>query len=227
MKQVFNHKKLGFELADEIVDTIVNLTDKYMEGKFNTSEYKEANTTVNEQFMKYCVESIPGMSYSELNQIKNPMIHNNPFFKNAFATVLVQAITPAVPTVVANGYEDLYEVHQTGWGDNAKFFVESNELFIVNDIGEGIKRGGVQTAINTEYTISASPKQLATYVDWYLVAASKLDWGYICAKVGMSYAAYVQAKVAKVMANVVTNSASYGISGYIANGMTDQNWLVA
>ena len=116
MKQVFNYKKFGIELADEIVDTMVSLTNKYLEGKQNTNEYKEANAVVNEKFMKYCVESIPGTSYSGLDQIKNPMIHNDLFFKHTFDTVLVQAITPAVPTVVASGYEDLYETVQTGWG---------------------------------------------------------------------------------------------------------------
>lgn len=59
------------------------------------------------------------------------------------------------------------------------------------------------------------------------MASNKQDWGYICAKVGMSYAAYIQAQVAKVMANVVTNSADYGISGYQYSGLTDENWLIA
>ena len=59
------------------------------------------------------------------------------------------------------------------------------------------------------------------------VAANKQDWGYICAKVGMSYAAYIQARVAGVMANVVTNGANHGISGYQVSGLTDENWLVA
>ena len=57
------------------------------------------------------------------------------------------------------------------------------------------------------------------------VASNKQDWGYICAKVGMSYAAYIQARVAGVMANVVTNGANYGISGYQVSGLTDENWL--
>ena len=55
--------------------------------------------------------------------------------------------------------------------------------------------------------------------------AGKNDWGYMCAKVGMSFSAYIQAKVAKVMANVITNGTNYGIGGYIASGMTDENWL--
>ena len=71
-----------------------------------------------------------------------------------------------IPTVIASGYENLYETYQVGWGDNAKYTVESNEMFVVNDIAEGIARGGVQTSYNTEYTVQARPKQVSVYVDW-------------------------------------------------------------
>lgn len=53
----------------------------------------------------------------------------------------------------------------------------------------------------------------------------KQDWGKMVAKIGASYAAYVQGKAAKAMASVVTGAADQGIAGYMANGMTDQNWL--
>ena len=53
----------------------------------------------------------------------------------------------------------------------------------------------------------------------------KQDWGKMVAKIGASYAAYVQGKAAKAMASVVTGAAGQGIAGYMANGMTDQNWL--
>lgn len=33
-------------------------------------------------------------------------------------------------------------------------------------MAEGIARGGVQTMLNTEYSVSASRKQVAVYVDW-------------------------------------------------------------
>ena len=44
-------------------------------------------------------------------------------------------------------------------------------MFVVNDIAEGIARGGVQTSYNTEYTVQARPKQVSVYVDWYHVAS--------------------------------------------------------
>ena len=79
--------------------------------------------------------------------------------------------------------------------------------------------------MDTEYTVQASPKQVALYVDWYHVVAGKQDWGYMCSKIGASFAAYVQAKVASAMASTITDGAKWGIGGYIASGLTDDNWL--
>ena len=47
----------------------------------------------------------------------------------------------------------------------------------------------------------------------------------MCSKIGASFAAYVQAKVASAMASTITNGAQWGIGGYIASGLTDENWL--
>ena len=71
-----------------------------------------------------------------------------------------------VPTVCAQGFENLYDVTQVGWGDSAKYFVESNEMFIVSDAAVGIARGGVQTTYNTEYTVQASKKEVSAYCDF-------------------------------------------------------------
>lgn len=61
------------------------------------------------------------------------------------------------------------------------------------------------------------------------VAAGKLDWGKIVSKIGMSFAAFIQAKLAKVMGSVISNNTAGnnkdGIAGYIANRFTDNNWL--
>lgn len=100
-------------------------------------------------------------------------------------------------------------------------------MFIISELAEGIARGGLQTSLNTEYTVQASPKQVATYVDWYHVVAGKQDWGYICAKTAYSFAMYVQAKAIKAMASVTSTpgSENWGISGYQTNGLTDANWM--
>lgn len=101
-------------------------------------------------------------------------------------------------------------------------------MFIVNDAAVGIARGGVLTHFDTEYTVTAHKKEVACYVDWYHVAANKMDWGRFGVKIGVAYAAYIEGKVVKAMESCITGSgvpAAHGISGYIANGFSDANWL--
>ena len=165
MKQIFSYNKFNEDVADGLVETCYSLAQKSIEGKNNTPEYVEANKTFNEEFMKYCVENA-GMKWSGLDMIKNPMVYKKSGFLETFDTILAGAITPVVPTVAAAGYEQLYDVTQVGFGDVAKYEVDSNELFIVNSLAEAIARGGVQTASNTEYTIAAKREQISLYVDW-------------------------------------------------------------
>lgn len=233
MKKMFSYRLFNDEKFDSLVETFNLLVEKYSEGKSNTPEYNETNAKFTENFMKVCMEAIPGYSFRGLEDVKNPMINKNLFFLNTFNTILAQAITPAVPVVASNDYNQLYDVTQVGFGDNAKYTVESNELYIVNSIAEGVARGGVQTIANNEYSVTASRKQIAIYVDWYLVAAKKLNFGKMGQKIGASFMAYIQAKTASAMASVITansNPSAYatnpnGIAGYIANGMTVENWL--
>ena len=61
------------------------------------------------------------------------------------------------------------------------------------------------------------------------MAAGRTDWGKLLQKIGASFAAYIQARLAKVMASIITNNTTPknqdGIAGYMANGLTDENWL--
>lgn len=63
------------------------------------------------------------------------------------------------------------------------------------------------------------------------MAAGRTDWGKLLQKIGASFAAYIQARLAKVMASIITNNTDVatnnqdGIAGYMANGLTDENWL--
>lgn len=140
-------------------------------------------------------------------------------------------MTPVIPKLISNAYDNIYDVTQVGYGDNAKYTVRSNELFIVNDQAQGISRGGVQTAYDTEYTVSAKKTEVACYVDWYHVAAGKQDWGYIVSKTAYAYAMYIEGMVATKLAQCIkrndpaTGTNPDGIAGYIATGFNDGNWI--
>lgn len=117
MKQVFQYNKFNDETLDNIVETFSVLVDKYLDGKSDTKEYKEANAEVNTALMKYCVEQIPNMKFNSLEDVKNPMIHNNMFFLQAFDTVMAQVYTPAIPSVISRNYQNFWDVQQVGWGN--------------------------------------------------------------------------------------------------------------
>lgn len=225
MKKIFTYNKFNDATLDGMVETFSVLVDKHMDGKSGTKEYQECNKNLTEAFMKYCVEQIPGKTFNSLEDVRDPMIHNNMFFLQTFDTVMAAVYTPAIPTVLSRNYTDFWEVNQVGWGENAKYSVKSNEMFIVNELAEGVARGGVVTSYDTEYTVAASPKQIATYVDWYHVATGKQDWGYIVAKTALSFANYIQGKAIKAMASVIATAGDWGMGGYITNGFSDNNWL--
>lgn len=56
-----------------------------------------------------------------------------------------------------------------------------------------------------------------------------MDWGRFGVKIGVAYAAYIEGKVVKAMESCISGSVAgtvnHGISGYIANGFSDANWL--
>lgn len=116
MKKVFNYTKFNNEVQDTLVESFGALVDAHLNGKANTAEYKEANKQFNEDFMKECVAAIPNTTFSDMSMLKSPAIHNDMFFLHRFNTLLAQMITPVVPTVVASGFDNLYDVDQVGWG---------------------------------------------------------------------------------------------------------------
>lgn len=227
MKQNFTYTKFNEDTADTLVLSFGKLVEMSIAKKNETAEYKEANKNFSEALAEYCVEGT-GMTFTGLEMIKNPMVHTNPFYTTRFSNVLAQAITPAVPTVAASGYDVLYDVTQVGYGEAATYTVDSNELFIVNDLAEGVARGGVQTIYNNEYSVKATRKQISTFVDWYHVVSGKQDWGKFGQKIGDSFVAYIQATVLKAMTSIIDvdgKAATLGIAGYVANDFDDTNWV--
>ena len=194
MKFGFNHVN---EAQDNLVLAFNELVSDFRDGKSDTKEYKENNAKYIEGMIKYCLEGT-GIEFKDVEMVKDPQLSlYNVMFTNRFSTLLAQSITPAVPEVTSQGYDKLYEVFQTGFGDNAKYEVESNEYFIVYDVAEGQTRGNSQTMYNTEYTITARPKQIDVKVDWYKVASNRFDFGRFGAKVAKSFESYIQLSVVK------------------------------
>lgn len=228
MRHNFSYRLAGQNSTiDDMVTSFSALVDCAASKDKNVEEYKANNKLFSEAIVKFCVESA-NREYTGLDMVKDPMVTINSVFKDTFATVISQIITPLVPKVTSERYSSLYDVTQVGFGDNASYIVESNELFIVNEGAEGIARGGQQTIANNEYTVNAHKRTISVGVDWYHVASGKMDWGVFGLKVAKSFENYINASVIKALTSVVSDEAartSKGIGGYYANGITNTNWM--
>jgi hypothetical protein len=225
-KLMFNyHSERLSDTGNDIVLAFNELVSDFRANKADTKEYKEKNATFSESLSKYCIEESGG-KWTNIEAIKNPQatVYNSNFV-NTFATILAEMITPVVPAITSSEYSTFYEVTHVGWGDLAKYEVESNELFIVYDMAEGINRQNQQTAYNTEYTIQASKKTISTFVNWYHVASNKLDWGKFGIKVARSFEAYIQAAVVKAMTSTIASANELGIGGYLRAGTDKATWV--
>ena len=216
------------DTMDSIVASFGALVDQAKSKNFvENDEYKKNNKLFSESLIKYCLEQ-NGVEYTGLDMLKNPMVTGKTSFKETFDTVLAQVITPVMPKLTSEKYNTLYDVKQVGFGDNAMYTVDSNELFIVSETAEGIARGGIQTLYNTEYTVRASKKSISVGIDWYHVASGVMDWGKWGVKIAKSFEAYISAAVVKALTSVVKSDeamAKHGIGGYVANGISDENWM--
>lgn len=229
MSKMFTFAHAGKnDILDSLVASFVELVDLRSKKDFVKNEsYNEKNAIFNESIIKYCVEQ-SGREFENLDMVKDPMVVGRQSFKEMFDTVIAQVLTPVMPKLTSEKYNTLYDVTQVGFGDNGKYIVESNELFIISEEAEGISRGGIQTLYNEEYTVKASKRTVTIGVDWYHVAAGIHDWGAWGVKVARSYDAYITAAVIKALTGVIATQeemAKKGLGGYYANGINDTNWL--
>lgn len=225
----FKHMQMPDEAGNALIEAGVELVKLYSEGKkkdFNTSEredYESKNKKFNESFVKYAVETSGVAKFTSTELLKNPMVYSDAGFLRKFNSVIAQILTPVAPAVVSEQFMAISEVKQIGWGETARFIVKPNDLFMVNDIAEGVKLGGLQRLYNNEATVNPTPKQIRYDLPFYHVAAGIFDWGEWGYKIGVSFGGYVNALVIKTFTDIVT---AYGVasSPYVASGFSDANW---
>jgi hypothetical protein len=225
----FSHAPLLDVNANALVDAGIELTKKYVAIRDKNTllsdreEYTKDNIEFSKLFIKHCVEKA-GYVFVGTEMLKNPQLYGDPEFGKNFRAVLAQIITPVAPAVITEKYGMVAEVRQIGFGETARFVVRSNELFVVNDIAEGVRTGGLQRVYNDEFTVNPTPKQIRYDVPWYQVAAGIFDFGEFAYKIGLSFSAYINMLVIKAFADVVTDWATAS-SPYVVNGFSDSNYI--
>lgn len=231
-----NKSDAGFRSMNEkertIVEAGVECAKKYIYSKakannkrnymsllsdVDTADRKAFDNTVVEKMVKYSLESA-GVDTTNftLEEIRNPMLHKKAQFKETFNLLLAQMMTPIVPAMVSAEFMDMADVVYTGWGDTARFKVNSNDTYFVHRIAEGINQGSVQRLYNDELTLNPQPYNIKTTIDWYQVAAGLFDLGEFIYKVGYSFNAYItQMVITAITANIKAGFPSaYFVNGF-------------
>lgn len=224
MLKMFNYKKSENALFNDVVDGIVDSARQHIEGIQNRKEYEEMQSDVCENLVKYCVS---GTRYEDrfeaegLDLVKNPSVNSNRDFRENFDAVIAQVINATLPMTMSSRFADTFmEIHHIGWGDTARFIIDSNELYQVNELAEGIHRGALQPIYNNEVVVNPQPVEIAVSIDWYLLASRKFDIGVWAAKIARSFENYV---LAKSIAALIGATDGLG-AGYVANGVDVNNY---
>jgi len=221
MEKFFDYNRSADESFNSLVDCTIDLARQCYAGQ-KAVDYKEKNRQLLNAMGKKMVEGTRYEAEFEaqgLPLFKNPNVRNNTSIRDNFNAVIAQVVTAYVPEVVNNTFSDfIAEVKQVGFGETARFIIESNDLFKVNRKAEGVRKGVDQPMYDDEFTVNASPIEISTHIDWYPFAAGEFNMGNFALKIGRSFAAYIFLQAIKGMTNA---TAQFG-AAYTTNGVTPQ-----
>lgn len=160
MKKFFNYTKSTDEVFNSLVDSALDLARCCYEGN-KGSDYEQKNKDL---LIAMGRKGVEGTRYEAdfeaegLYIYNRPMVKNNGTVRDNFNAVIAQVINAIVPEVVNDTFSKfIAEVHQVGYGDTARFIIESNDLFKVNTKAEGVRKGVDQPMFDDEITVNASP----------------------------------------------------------------------
>ena len=224
MLKIFNYnREIGNEDFNNLVDCTLDLARATYEGK-KAADYEEKNRTVLEGFAKFAVKNTAFEADYEakgLAAFNSRMLNRNTTVREQFNLVLAQVVNAIVPEVVNGEFERyIAEVRQIGYGDTARFTIESNDLFKVNAKGEGVRKGVDQPMYDNEYTVNPRPMEISTHMDWYPFASGVFDMGNFAVKIARSFEAQIFLRAIKGM---LLAENKFG-AAYTINGITPVLW---
>ena len=191
---------------------------------FRTEDYAAKVKSLDEALGKYITTNTPFQADFEKNGLeifKNPLVNQSLYVRENFNAVVSQVVSPIVPLTVNNVFERfLAETKQIGYGETARFIIESNDLFKVNSKGEGVRGGVAQPMYNNELVVNPHPYEISTSVDWYALAAGVFDIGSFGLKIGRSFESHI---FLKIIAAMVSATTQFG-ANYTTNGVTPTLW---
>ena len=223
MIKYFEYTRSEDESFNAIVDSTLQLARSRYEGK-KVENYEEKNAELIEAMGKKIVEGTryeADFANAGMSIFNRSMVKNNGTVRDNFNAVIAQVVNAIVPEVVNDTFSRfISEVHQVGYGDTARFIIESNELFKVNAKAEGVRKGVDFPMFNDEITVNAHPITIDAAIDWYPFVSKVFDMGNFALKIGRSFMAYIFLKAVKGMLAATT---AFG-AAYTTNGVTPTLW---
>ena len=224
MFKTFNYHAEGYDQDfRNIIESIKECTKKSFDQVADANR-EENLKLINEAIVKYSVEGTRYAAQFEAKGasiFKNPQVTKDRIVRSNFNAVIAEVINAIAPAVTSAKYaEHLAEVRQVGFGDTARFIVKSNDLFKVNSVAEGVARGVLEPLFDNEFTVNASPIEIATSIDFYDVAAGVFEWDDFALRAGRSFEGYIFLKIIAAMTSAITQMGA----GYSAAGFTDTAW---
>lgn len=160
MLKYFNYTKSEDESFNSLVDCALELARATYEGN-KPADYMEKNGQLLDAMGKKALEGTRYEADFEkdgLNVFLRPMVRNNSTVRDNFNAVIAQIVNAIVPEVTNDTFSKfISQVHQVGWGETARFIIESNDLFKVNSKAEGVRKGVDQPMFDEEITVNARP----------------------------------------------------------------------
>lgn len=108
--------------------------------------------------------------------MKSRSVWSDPVFLSHFAVAYETAISPAAQSIAVGFYDDFVQVKHVGWGDSYAVPVESNDIFVVNEIGQDTFKVARQRLLNKTYTATPRPYGAEVSVNFYHLASGKVNW---------------------------------------------------
>lgn len=180
-------KDYGKDMPAGLSEKLSDLDDKVDE-----KDYKKSNEVVLKALMQYCAKRA-GLR-DDVNTL-NGRAKKSPVFKDAFFSVISEAIAPVIPAYITYMYDYVADVRNVNYGDSAHFMIPNREIFTVNEMGSGKKRGAAQRLFDKDMTVVPTLKDITVYQDWYQIASGRADLGDFMFKVSMGFANDISKRV--------------------------------
>jgi hypothetical protein len=159
--------------------------DRMFSGVKTSEDYMEDNKLVINKILEYSANAA-GIA-TDIETLKSPRVRKDPVFASKFFGVISQALPPVITSTVNYMFMEVAETRNMGWGDNYHFKVASKDIFTVNKIGKGLKRGPVQRLYSEDITVIPTGHEVTVGMDWYQLVSGRYDIGEWMFRVGLAF----------------------------------------